>query len=190
MTIGEKIKFYRIQSGMKQQQLATAIHVSNKAISHYELNKREPSIDVLKKLAEILQVDVSCFIDDKPHFHILVIDETTMTSLSFRDTLKRHFSTHSHSRITLTSDTDEAYRYIKENSADLIFIKGSFKKMDSFALTKHFLSHPLCPHVFLYTSLGSKKHEEEFLAIGGSGIINPLIERHMMPKISSALGLI
>lgn len=53
---GTRLKELRQQAGLTQTQLAERIHVSKAAISNYELFERNPSPDILIKLAKIFHV--------------------------------------------------------------------------------------------------------------------------------------
>ncbi len=53
---GTRIKELRLAAGLSQEQLANRIHVSKAAISNYELYNRNPSPDILIKLAKIFHV--------------------------------------------------------------------------------------------------------------------------------------
>jgi transcriptional regulator with XRE-family HTH domain len=56
--IGEQIAHYREQIGLKQVELAAEIGVKRAALSHYELNRREPDIKTLIKLSDRFGVTV------------------------------------------------------------------------------------------------------------------------------------
>ena len=56
MNLGENIKNLRIKKGLTRQDLAKELNVSDSTISRYENNKREPNIEMLNKIAEILNV--------------------------------------------------------------------------------------------------------------------------------------
>ena len=51
---------FRKKSGLSQSQLAKKLNVSQQSISQWENGTREPSIEMLKKLAEIF----GCTIDE------------------------------------------------------------------------------------------------------------------------------
>ena len=57
-TFGERIKELRQNAGLTQQQLADRIWVSKAAISNYELYERNPSPEILVKLAKVFHVSV------------------------------------------------------------------------------------------------------------------------------------
>lgn len=55
-TFGDRIKRLRENKNLKQEQVALALRVNRKAISHYENNLREPSFETLIKMAELYRV--------------------------------------------------------------------------------------------------------------------------------------
>lgn len=64
MTIGERIKYYRMEKGITQERLANELYISSQAISKWERNASLPDVSLIAKIASIL--DVSCdalFID-------------------------------------------------------------------------------------------------------------------------------
>lgn len=60
MTIGNNIKRLRIKKGLTQKDLADKIHVTFQAVSRWENNLVEPSIDILNELTKILD----CSLDE------------------------------------------------------------------------------------------------------------------------------
>ena len=56
--LGNKIKSYRENKKMTQIEIANILNVSPATISKYESNTLEPSIESLKKLAEIFEISV------------------------------------------------------------------------------------------------------------------------------------
>lgn len=63
-TLGERIKAARITSGMTQEQLAEALDTTKAAISRYEAGKREPNIELLRKIALATKTTVSELVED------------------------------------------------------------------------------------------------------------------------------
>ncbi|GEM_PF-2579084 len=59
MNIGERIKEQRKKHGLTQEQLALRSGISKNAIWNYENEKREPSIDIIIKIAASLDVPVA-----------------------------------------------------------------------------------------------------------------------------------
>jgi transcriptional regulator with XRE-family HTH domain len=60
-TVGEKIKQLRRKNNIQQYRLAEYLNVTNGAISNWENNRRLPSIEELKKIAECFNVSLDYF---------------------------------------------------------------------------------------------------------------------------------
>lgn len=58
MTIGQKIQNFRKEKGYTQKQLAEKCGVATGTIQQYELNKREPRQEQLRKIADALEVEL------------------------------------------------------------------------------------------------------------------------------------
>lgn len=58
MQFGEKLKALRSQKGMTQKELAEIINISPQAVSRWENNEVEPSLETLRRLAEIFDVSM------------------------------------------------------------------------------------------------------------------------------------
>lgn len=65
MSIGEKIKAARKKADMTQQELATKCNISRSYLGNIELNKYNPSVDTLRRIAESLDVQTSALLDDQ-----------------------------------------------------------------------------------------------------------------------------
>ena len=76
MDIGKRIKSARKAKGLTQKQLAEAVGVVTGTIQQYELGKRQPRIEQIEKIAEILGVSLSDligfseFLEDSQRAHI------------------------------------------------------------------------------------------------------------------------
>lgn len=68
MNIGQKIKKLRLEAELTQQEVAKRLSVKNTTISCYELNKNNPSYQVIHELAELFNVPASYFINDDERF--------------------------------------------------------------------------------------------------------------------------
>jgi len=51
----EWLKYKRICRGFSQEELAELVGIDNTSISKYEVGERNPSVDVAKKIADILE---------------------------------------------------------------------------------------------------------------------------------------
>jgi transcriptional regulator with XRE-family HTH domain len=55
--IGDRLKNLRIRRALTQQELADRASISSNALNRIELNKAEPHMSTLRKLANALDVD-------------------------------------------------------------------------------------------------------------------------------------
>lgn len=61
---GEKLKQLRLENNITQKELADFLGVTPKAVSFYELNQREPSMDVIVKIAQKFNVPTDYLLDN------------------------------------------------------------------------------------------------------------------------------
>lgn len=64
MDLGENIKKYRKQKGLTQKDLASKVGVTASTITKYEKGDLEPSLDTIKKIANVLDVPMATIIGD------------------------------------------------------------------------------------------------------------------------------
>ena len=57
--IGQSIRVLRIAAGMKQKELAAAVGIQPNSLSLIESGKREPSLSLLRSIANALDVPIS-----------------------------------------------------------------------------------------------------------------------------------
>lgn len=61
MNIGERIRQARREKKLNQAELAKKLNISIGSLSHYEANRRTPTPQMLQKIADILDKDISFF---------------------------------------------------------------------------------------------------------------------------------
>lgn len=61
-TFGDNLKAARVQKGVSQGQLADMMGIHSTHISRYERNQTIPSVDVVKKLADLLEVSADVLV--------------------------------------------------------------------------------------------------------------------------------
>lgn len=66
-----KIKYYRIKSGMTQQELADKSKISVRALINYEKNLRTPPLEILLKISESLNIDKLDLINQNSKYYNL-----------------------------------------------------------------------------------------------------------------------
>ena len=62
ITLGKKIKEYRLKIGMTQEELAERLFSRKSTISDYENDKIDIKISVLREIAKILGMPLFCFL--------------------------------------------------------------------------------------------------------------------------------
>ena len=65
MSYGNRIAELREQRGLTQEELASSIHITRAALSHYEKNRRKPDFEVLTRLADILASPLIISLDER-----------------------------------------------------------------------------------------------------------------------------
>lgn len=63
LKVGRKIKEERMKKKIKQVELAKKVGISNTFLSDIEVGRSNPSIDTLRKIAEVLEVSYSELLD-------------------------------------------------------------------------------------------------------------------------------
>ena len=66
-----QIKKYRSLKKMTQAEVAKKIGVTPSALAMYERGEREPGIDTLKKIAQVLSVDINALVGEKNKYEVL-----------------------------------------------------------------------------------------------------------------------
>ena len=59
LLFGETLRCLRTQKGLSQQQFADLLHVERASVTNWEADRRVPSIDMLFRIAEVLDVDAT-----------------------------------------------------------------------------------------------------------------------------------
>ena len=65
MGTGEKIKSLRREKGLNQSELAEMANISRIAVGNYERGNRQPNIDIMKRIAAVLEVSANDLLYDK-----------------------------------------------------------------------------------------------------------------------------
>lgn len=73
--IGKNIQFYRDLSEMKVKDLAAKVGCSVGALSHIEKGSRQPSVDMLYKIADALDVSVINLVLDEKEINRFYYDD-------------------------------------------------------------------------------------------------------------------
>lgn len=63
MNIGQKIKKRRLELNLTQKEVAKAAGITEATLSRYENNQRIPPADILKRIANVLKINVDYFVE-------------------------------------------------------------------------------------------------------------------------------
>lgn len=63
-SVGDKIRYARIEAGLSQKDLAAKLKLSDKAVSTYEVGRAQPSVEVLHEIGAATDRPVTYFIED------------------------------------------------------------------------------------------------------------------------------
>ena len=73
LTVGEKIKKYRLEKGWTQEKLAKEAEISTISIQQYEGNRRNAKFETIIKIAEALEVPPVELMCEWPEFQNIVL---------------------------------------------------------------------------------------------------------------------
>ena len=59
MGLGTNIKVHRLEKGLTQEKLAQKMNTTKAAISRYEKDQRQPRLDIILRICEVLDVSIS-----------------------------------------------------------------------------------------------------------------------------------
>ena len=64
--LGSNLSYYRKLAGLTQQQVADMLNLNRTTYTKYETGASEPSIEILKRIADTFGVEVSELLDEAP----------------------------------------------------------------------------------------------------------------------------
>lgn len=64
LSLGQKIRYARRSLGMSQKELGEMLHLSDKAVSAYEVGRAVPPIETLKDISKFTSKPMSYFINE------------------------------------------------------------------------------------------------------------------------------
>ena len=65
-SIGTNIRKFRMEKGISQETLASALYVNRQTVSNYETGRSQPDLETLQKLSTLLDVEVTWLLYGKP----------------------------------------------------------------------------------------------------------------------------
>jgi DNA-binding XRE family transcriptional regulator len=68
------MRYYRIQCGLTQQQVADALNINRTTYTKYETGVSEPSHELLGKIVKMFGIDYNAILDNRDYFERRVAD--------------------------------------------------------------------------------------------------------------------
>ena len=72
--LGSNLAYFRKLAGFTQQYVADALNLNRTTYTKYETGASEPSIEILKKIADIFDIDVASLLEDESKTKIVLSD--------------------------------------------------------------------------------------------------------------------
>jgi transcriptional regulator with XRE-family HTH domain len=93
MTIGERLRDARNKKGLKQSDIAAVLNCAPTSLTNWENDKIEPSVDVLARLCDALEINPLDLLDKKYSFHdIVAITGKPAQERTYQETIALNFS--------------------------------------------------------------------------------------------------
>ena len=77
-SVGLRMRYYRIQCGLTQQQVADALKINRTTYTKYETGVSEPSHELLGKIVKMFGIDYNAILDNRDYFEKYLLDNTKL----------------------------------------------------------------------------------------------------------------
>ena len=150
-TFSKTLKKLRTERGLSQQALANKMFVTRPTIARWESGTRLPDAMMIKRLAEILGVNIDFLLsaaaqsDECPN--VIMVDDRKVVLTGGLPILEEALP---NATVTGFTNADEAIEYAKRNNISLAFLDIEIRNMSGFDLCKILLEiNPRTNIVFL-----------------------------------------
>ena len=150
-TFSETLRQIRMEKMLSQQQCADLIHVERSTIASWETGRRLPDADMLAKLSEALNIDISLLINaslqQNENLNIMMVDDERIILTGGVPVIKSIFPDASVSGFTKPS---EALDYARNNKVSIAFLDIELGKLSGLDLCQKLLTiNPRTNVIFL-----------------------------------------
>ena len=66
VSFGQKLRTFRLKKGLSQEKFSELVNVSLKTVQRWETGKRQPNVEAIKRLAEVLGVPEQDLFNESP----------------------------------------------------------------------------------------------------------------------------
>jgi transcriptional regulator with XRE-family HTH domain len=80
-SLGQRIVYHRKKAGISQKNLAAIAGVTSSALSYYEKDKREPSVQIIKNLSKALNITGDTLLGLEPYPDLIAQNRDEYTLL-------------------------------------------------------------------------------------------------------------
>ena len=154
-TFPKTLKQLRTKKGLSQQMLADQMFVTRPTIARWESGARLPDAMMIKRLAEILGVNIDFLLsaaaksDECPN--VIMVDDRKVVLTGGLPILKEALP---NATVTGFTNADEAIEYAKRNNISLAFLDIEIRNMSGFDLCKILLEINPRTNIIFLTAYG------------------------------------
>ena len=154
-TFPKTLKQLRTKKGLSQQMLADQMFVTRPTIARWESGARLPDAMMIKRLAEILGVNIDFLLsaaaqsDECPN--VIIVDDRKVVLTGGLPILEEALP---NTTVTGFTNADEAIEYAKRNNISLAFLDIEIRNMSGFDLCKILLEINPRTNIIFLTAYG------------------------------------
>ena len=154
-TFPKTLKQLRTKKGLSQQMLADQMFVTRPTIARWESGARLPDAMMIKRLAEILGVNIDFLLsaaaqsDECPN--VIMVDDRKVVLTGGLPVLEEALP---NATVTGFTNADEAIEYAKRNNISLAFLDIEIRNMSGFDLCKILLEINPRTNIIFLTAYG------------------------------------
>ena len=154
-TFPKTLKQLRTKKGLSQQKLADQMFVTRPTIARWESGARLPDAMMIKRLAEILGVNIDFLLsaaaqsDECPN--VIMVDDRKVVLTGGLPVLEEALP---NATVTGFTNADEAIEYAKRNNISLAFLDIEIRNMSGFDLCKILLEINPRTNIIFLTAYG------------------------------------
>lgn len=164
------LKKLRIKSGLSQQALADKMFVTRPTIARWESGTRLPDAMMIRRLAEILRVNVDYLLSDLSQSdecpNVIMVDDRKPVLTGGLPVLEKVLP---NANVTGFTDTEEAIEYAKRNNIALAFLDIEIRNMSGLDLCKILLDINPRTNIIFLTAYG--EYSLDAWSTGASGFM-------------------
>lgn len=114
VTFGKRLRYLREENDLSQIELAKTLNITSQALSQYELNKRMPDTEMVRRIAKYFNVSVDFLLgesDERTPAH--KIKEEYESEEAEIEELMERFNVHLNGEVLTTEDKNSVIAFLK-----------------------------------------------------------------------------